>query len=80
MKRKQLNSWYDPAADGVIADWNERCPNRAAFIRDAVREKIARVAAAETREQETLDAILAAVDETRETMRRIWECLERGRE
>ncbi len=77
MTRKAINAWYDPNVDTDIAEWDASCTNRSAYARDAIREKIQRRQAAETREQGVLDRILIEVAETRKTMDRIVERWER---
>lgn len=77
MTRKAINAWYDPDADTDIAEWDASCTNRSAYTRDAIREKIQRRQAAETREQGALDRILVEVAETRKMMDRIVERWER---
>lgn len=73
MIRKAINAWYDPTVDVDIAKWDASCTNKSAFTRDAIREKIWRRQAAETREQEILDHILVEITETRKILNRIAE-------
>lgn len=75
MIRSSLNSWFDPNDDKDIENWYRTSVNRSAFIRAAVKEKLARIKAAETRQQETLDAILVGVADAKPQLDRIEKLL-----
>ena len=73
MKRCAINAWYDPEIDADLADWDATCPNKSDYVRRAIKEKLRRWKYAETREQDTLDAILVAQAEIRDVLKKLLE-------